>query len=56
VHETRSGMIVTGDEVKEVERLKYLRSFCTKERCFDKDVKHRIRCEWRINLDGLVML
>jgi len=39
-------MTIDGDEIKEVECFKYLKSFVQKNRGFDKDVKHRIRCGW----------
>jgi len=44
VDESRSGIIVGGDEVKEVESFKYLRSFVQKNGGFDDDVKRGIRC------------
>jgi len=46
VNETKSGMTVSEDKVKEVESFNYLEFFVQKNGDFDEDVKRRIRCEW----------
>jgi len=39
-------MTISGDEVKEVDSLKYLGSFAQKNGGFDESVKHSINCGW----------
>jgi len=40
----RTGMTIDRDKIREVEIFKYLGSFVQKDRGFEEDVKHRIRC------------
>jgi len=44
VDESRSGMTVGREKVKEIECFKYLESFLKRNGGSDKDLKHRIRC------------
>jgi len=49
-------MKIYGNEVSEVKSFKYLGSFRQKNGGFDKDVKHRIKCEsikWK-NVSGVL--
>lgn len=39
-------MKLSGDEVDEIEKLKYLESVIQKDMGVEEDMKHRIKCSW----------